>query len=384
MNTRLGRPSRRALLGSAGAIALLIAAATTIPGCVRQYVYQRLTPFPMPTVQPVDGVGSLSASACGACHSEQYAEWQASMMAQAWTDPVFQHDFAHRGEPYYCRNCHTPLQNQQPSIVEGIEQLRPSLVAATRDNPSYDEGLRDEGVTCVVCHLVDGHIAGPHDVSSPPAPHPVAPDDGFSRAELCERCHQMPILPLTRLDRPLTDTHAEWREWKQQTGRTESCVDCHMPAVQRPLMPGMPAREGRRHTFPGGWDDDLVRSSVRLDGLNLDGRELSVQLSNLAGHRVPSAEPIRALELRVSALDATGTPMSAGHVIERIVEAPGNPISDNTLAPAESRTVTMVLPRPARSATVELLYHRLKNLEGDAPHGLDERATLRVAEVRTP
>ena len=89
----------------------------------------------------------------------------------------------------------------------------------------------------------------------------------------------MQIPPLTRLQRPLADTHREWEAWKQRTGRTETCTDCHMP--------------DRSHRFPGAWDPDLLRRGLGIE-VEADDAEVRVTLTNRAGHRYPSADPARA------------------------------------------------------------------------------------------
>jgi cytochrome c551/c552 len=106
------------------------------------------------------GIESWSAKACGKCHREIYSEWAESMHGQAWTDPYFQVDFRYDGSQQICLNCHTPLVNQQQSLVLGFRD-RDKFDPILAPNPEYDAALRDEGVTCVVCHIRNGRIVGP-------------------------------------------------------------------------------------------------------------------------------------------------------------------------------------------------------------------------------
>ena len=105
---------------------------------------------PIPVTEPPAGLQSLSAAACGRCHSAIYDEWSESMHAQAWTDPYYQVDFAFDGSQQICHNCHTPLQDQQADLVLGFrdaERFDPILAP----NDAFDPDLQAEGVTCAVC-----------------------------------------------------------------------------------------------------------------------------------------------------------------------------------------------------------------------------------------
>ena len=113
---------------------------------------------PMDVVVP-PGLRSLSARECGTCHREAYQEWSESMHAHAWVDPYFQVDFEFDRSQQICLNCHTPLRDQQENLVLGFrdrEKFQPILST----NESFDAALRDQGVTCAVCHVRDGVIIG--------------------------------------------------------------------------------------------------------------------------------------------------------------------------------------------------------------------------------
>ena len=320
----------------------------------------------MPSLAPPDGLHTNSAEFCGACHIDIYQEWAGSMMGQSFTDPVFQAEWHHGEEFQWCLNCHAPLQNQQPLIVDGVSTLRPPTVSGT-PNPDFDPALQAEGVTCVVCHQEESAIRAPHaDVQ---APHAVVHDPTLSSPESCENCHQMTILPFTKVKRPLTDSHNEWEEWKAQTGRTEDCLDCHMPAITRPVVPGGVPREGRMHTFPGAWNDQMVQSALQVVPPERVGDTIQVQIENLAGHRFPSGEPARVLFVRLDIQNTSDQSIyNAEERIERRVEGPGaRERYDTTLAPAERRTVTFDVPPEiapmAATARVELVFDRYGNLD---------------------
>lgn len=336
------------------------------PGCLRQYVFSQL---PQPVIQealtPV-GLVSLSTDTCASCHVEIAAEWRGSMMGQAWTDPVFQADFARGGELYACRYCHTPLPQQQPERVTGLRSLKP-VAGAGEANPDFEPALLGDGVGCAACHVREGAVVGR--LAGLEAPHAVAVDANFGGAELCASCHQASAPPFSRMKRPIADTVAEWSRWQAATGRPESCVDCHMPAVERALTAWTPARSTRSHRVLGGWDDEFVASAIRVGAVERTAGGVSVSLTNLAGHNVPTADPMRALELVVRLGVVPGAP-EARVTFERLVTDRTYVESrDTTLLPAETRVVTVPFVADvlalADTVVVELVYDRLRNAAPD-------------------
>lgn len=365
----------------------LVAAATSVSvGCLADRLFNNLAPLPIPNQAPPTGLASLSAESCQPCHTEIYEEWSSSQMGQSFQNPVFQADWQHQDQFYYCLSCHAPLEAQQPTLVTGLRGIDPPR-EISEPNPVFDADLQQEGVTCVACHLKDGALEGPHEVS---APHPTRFVADFAGAERCERCHQIvpPPFPFSRSDRPLTDTHAEWKEWKEVTGKTETCTDCHMPQVERSSALGAPVRLGRKHTFPGGWDDDLVRAGLEVGEVRYTDGRITLPLTNLAGHRFPSGEPARSLIIAATIFDGAGAKLDELETrIERKVKLPvGKELGDNTLAPAEKRLV--LIPVSAEyvekigRVRVDVLFDRLANLPVDVNlHGSNTRIKLASRET---
>jgi hypothetical protein len=304
----------------------------------------------------------------------------------SFTNPIFQADWQHQNQFYYCLSCHAPLEAQQPTRVTGLSRINP-LSEISETNPLFDSRLQHEGVTCVACHLREGALEGPHEVQ---APHPTRAVTDFASAERCERCHQIipPPFPFSRSDRPLTDTHAEWKEWMKTTGRSESCTDCHMPKIERASAPGAPVRSGRMHTFPGAWDDELVVSGVEVGDIRLVDGIIQVPITNLAGHRFPSGEPARALIIEATVYDAAGELLEQLESrIERRVKLPvGAELGDNTLAPAAMRIVLIPVSvehvQKAVRVTVQVDFDRLANLPVEINlHGSNRRINLASGET---
>jgi len=337
---------------------LLVALAIVLLGlgascsAVKRFVYVTLEPEKLEARPPVAGVGSHSAQTCGACHTEIAAEWASSRMGQAFTEPLFAHDYAEEGEPYWCLRCHAPLEEQRPILDDGLQTIRP-LAAKGEPNPHFDAELQAEGVTCVVCHLHDGvMVAGIEDPQG--APHPAA-GGGEARGS-CERCHQLAKPPLSNLDGPLIDTYGQWRAWQAATGRDEDCVSCHMPAVERPAALGGPTRIGSSHAFPGAWDDELLADALRVRGLSRADGAVIVEVENLTGHSLPTAEPARALVLRL--LDVDGGVVDEVALLRRVPLPKLVDEGDDRLGPAEVRAITLADPE-GQGAEVRIVLDRV-------------------------
>ena len=252
-------------------------------------------------VETLGGIESLSAKDCGTCHRKIYREWAGSMHAKAWTEPYFQVDFEYDGSQQICLNCHTPLVNQQQNLVLGFRD-RDKFDPILAPNPNFDEALRDEGVTCAVCHIRNGRIVGPFRTEK--APHPVEYDPEMSQGiKPCLKCH---VVSGKRWDTfytiPPCGTVAEI-----ETGGQEiDCVTCHMPLVARPAAEGQPLRQGRRHLFHGGHEPGRVKESLQVKH-QLEDDGFVVTLTNVgAAHYLPTGTPDRHLTLELRLLGSDG------------------------------------------------------------------------------
>lgn len=286
---------------------------------------------PISTTDIPAPLSTLSAKECGACHPAFYTEWSGSMHSRSWTDPYFQVDWRFDGSQQICKNCHTPLDRQQEHRVLGFRDKNKWNPILT-PNPDFDPGLQHEGVTCAVCHIRDGKILGPF--GNGDAPHPVERLQDTN--QVCVRCH---VVGGNRWDTfyrfPPCGTVAEIRttpgaylnEEKRQPvlpdrGRTGEirvsdtasldCVGCHMPLVERPLVPGGEARPVRRHLWRGGHDPEMVRQALEVTlneapELPSGKRGYTLQLTNVgAAHYLPTGTPDRHLTVRFRLLDQTG------------------------------------------------------------------------------
>jgi hypothetical protein len=215
---------------------------------------------PLAETEVPEGLPDLSAETCGSCHQEIYEEWKVSTHRRAWTDPQFQAELhKSRGKNkdgsakerddvgWMCVNCHTPLMSQMEELAVGLENDnigKPKYV----DNPHFEKGLKQEGITCAGCHVRDGKVYGPWGDTN--APHPTAKKEKLTTEKVCTQCHQAEAHWPSRNLACFFTTGEEWKRSKYGQ-RDQTCQSCHMPEVERPLVPGGKKRTTRRHWFGG-------------------------------------------------------------------------------------------------------------------------------------
>ncbi len=314
----------------------------------------------------VDRGAYRSAAFCGSCHEEIYQQWQDSYLSRSWTQAeteVKLHGITLglRGmdpsERRFCIECHAPLALAWPEDMD------------------VSDPVAQEGVTCVVCHSAttvstdeaparmdhDPHagMLGPFDDALSPW-HATGAADHFQRWDdaLCGTCHSSEW-PLTGV--PIDWT---WQEWIEAAGPDDqNCTDCHMPAYrgQAAQLPGVPERDIKDHSFPGGHDPDMVAEAMTLSFAGLERAEgalhLLLDVENMAGHDLPSGNP-PAPEYRLRAC-AGPCPAEGGALDSRSYRASqlmadGSDTYDVTIAasqgpstalhPWETRRETLVLP----------------------------------------
>ncbi len=256
--------------------------------------YARAIPFQkMP-----EGLTSLKAESCGQCHREIYEEWKTSIHAHAYEDPFFQAYWKKDKNIWVCLNCHTPLENQQPTLVKEIPRGRVEK-AVQEPNPHYDPEYQKESVTCAVCHVRDGVIYGPFEDSA--APHPTKFDPNFRTAQPCYRCHNVVSGPAQFYNVGPCGTYAEYEGKFFMQERGFICQSCHMPEIDRPVAVNSPIRRGRQHLWRGGHDPDMVKRAVAVQvtanpPIPKPGDDLTVSLNLVnagAGHKLPTGDPDR-------------------------------------------------------------------------------------------
>ncbi len=324
------------------------------------------------------GLDSLRAEACGTCHREIYEEWRTSVHADAYDDPFFQAYWAKDGHVWVCLNCHTPLVNQQPTLIRALPGNRVEKAVQT-DNPRYEAAYQREGVTCAACHVRDGVVLGPFDDSA--APHPVKYDPAFRTTAVCRRCHSVVSGPLQfyRAGPCGTFTEYEGEFFMKEQGFT--CQHCHMPAIARPAATGGPIRQGRRHLWRGGHDPEMVKRAVAIQ-VQTDppapapGDMVTMTLTLInagAGHKIPTGDPDRHLTVEFYVKDR------AGRILREQTDTIGRwilwqpvilEVSDNRLRPLASRDYRFSYRIPAERSDLVVEARVRYHILTDSQHAM--------------
>ncbi len=335
-------------------------------------------------LETIEGIASMSAETCAACHVEIAREWRSSVHAQAWIDPQYQAEIGKSDNRWLCVNCHTPLTTQQEWLPVGLvdgDVERPRWVA----NARFDAALRDEGLNCAGCHVREDGIHGPG-LENSEAPHPVVVDERYQPGgddPMCLDCHQA---EMRYEDKPFVCTFQTGDEWRSGPYDDEgkNCIDCHQPRVRRAAAVGGPLREVGSHYFKGsgipkfadrGWPPGTPPPPGLevIASLTADGLEITATNAN-AGHWLPSGDPERWVQVEATFLDAAGAELTSE--VTRFGQTwqwttPPVKLADNRLKPRESRTWTLPLPAGAVSADVVASSHRISK-ENAAYHNLGD------------
>ena len=311
----------------------------------------------IPLQEIPSGTISLKARDCGVCHTAIYQEWQESLHSRAYIDPFFTaYHKKDNGDPT-CLVCQTPLENQAPEILYSKSGEFHDLKSIP--NPKFDQALQQEGVTCAGCHVRNGIIYGPFRQKTMNAPHAVAYDEKFTSKNICQQCHEVPAKSISLMDEGICRTGMESDNgvW---AARGFICQDCHMQAVKRPLMAGFPAREGRKHLWPGGYSSSQLKKVFSFKA-EKNQQQLTIMITNSgAGHKAPTGDPDRFIVLDFYWIDESGheTALASIEFKRQIIWQPIMFVwSDNRLAPGESTSLTLSLPSGSGKLYVNGSYH---------------------------
>ena len=242
-----------------------------------------------------------SAAECGACHSatdigvtpavmrtsaqnetlpnpngkdiSPYSGWQASVMAQSFTDPYFRATMKHEVEHFphiagfiedTCLKCHTPMgRTHAHQTVTNLEQDSCGLPdGCYRAETAMQQSHAREGVSCTLCHQISDTVLGGTinsgnyeiaNVDNPtifgPFQNPVGQSmlnrTGYTPAfgsqtqssALCASCHTL-FTPTVAIDTDLPNganfpeqtPYDEWQHSDYATGASAEtqCQGCHM------------------------------------------------------------------------------------------------------------------------------------------------------------
>lgn len=311
------------------------------------------------------GAGFLEPEVCAGCHPRQYEEWNGSVHALAFVDPIYQGElnkgFKAVGHEVtrQCEGCHSPA-----GVVTG-EIKGPGITGLGR--------VALAGVSCDMCHSISGvshwqtpsrepengsfilspgedTAEGPKFVKRGPFPPSEECGGGFHecresplhlQADLCAGCHQVYHY---ESHFPLESTYLEWKHGPYAQ-RNIHCMDCHMVETATFLKTAdsfrKPLREEYRHYFSGAnyllhylageaakrsGDEQLVKAAGKKYQMAIEKlqaaadleiwpiyrhgalAEVKVRVRNIrAGHNLPtSLTNVREMWLEVTARDAAG------------------------------------------------------------------------------
>ena len=287
-----------------------------------------VNPNPVPTPEDFP-----TARGCS-CHRELLNQWSDSMHAKALSDPFYldQVEEARKdgGDELaaFCDTCHAPG----------------AIMTGSIDNAKEHEGL--DGITCTICHQVEGQYGdvigntsmgypngGPNGtyyahLKDPAAPHKAAYNSFFETSEFCGTCHNV-IHPGNGM--LLEATYTEWKE-SSYAKEGITCQRCHNfkdVSMEAPYSAtvglGGPTRDNVfAMTFVGGNVEQsnkelataLLKSAAEMK-IDFDGKDiipngktekLTVNITNVgAGHDLPTGlTEVRNVWLSVYAADVDG------------------------------------------------------------------------------
>jgi hypothetical protein len=217
----------------------------------------------------------MTSVACAGCHPAIYAEHTANTHGRAFHDDEAR--LATRGfRREDCVRCHTP----RPVFETGIGLT-----------PMQRWTDLEEGNTCMSCHWRSGYdysrFVGGKECKE-------AFDPRVGTVQACASCHR------------IAGTPDQWSRAAHGAEESNVCIDCHMPAVERPVAVGEPPRLVRSHVFPASRSESQLRRAYAY-AATIEGNEVVVRLTNKgAGHNFPTATRQRAVESLVTIRDRDG------------------------------------------------------------------------------
>lgn len=304
------------------------------------------------TGEPLEADWGYSSQDCAECHPRQHAEWKGSIHNQAHHDALYLAfaEMARKEDPSlyrFCSGCHAPA-----AVASGE-------IPGRKDREKTFH--TDEGVSCVVCHSVEGMkvshagggengsvvlgsgdtMFGPIADSAKTTAHQSAHSALHSKSEFCSNCHTLthPVNGLV-----IENTFEEWKKGPYAAAGVQ-CQDCHMRTVEQAIQvadtmkpvevpgPTTNAKETRpnvhAHTFVGASVNQAANGTsafhaaeaekrlksaatvaLTLPAKAAPGAKVAVEVAVTnrgAGHAIPtSITELRQVWIDLAVKDATG------------------------------------------------------------------------------
>lgn len=298
---------------------------------------------------------SLHPQDCGACHAQQYQDWQSSIHSHSMGPGVYgQLLDMNPATVTVCSTCHTPLSEQIPHLQQG---------GTYQPNDAFDPDLQQAGLVCAACHVRQHQRFGPpRRAELPPIPAGTTlPHGGFTEAraflhsEFCKGCHQFGPDDFALNGKLIENTYDEWRQSPYAAQGTQ-CQDCHMP--------------DRRHLWRGIHDAEMVEQAMTVTitpnaPSYSPGDEIEAEITvtnSGAGHYLPTYVTPK-IFVRTHLLDAQGeiiTDTAQQAVIGREVTLDlSQELYDTRIPPRQSRSFIyeQTMPAIAEQLRVQVVVH---------------------------
>ncbi|MEI7816906.1 MAG: multiheme c-type cytochrome [Desulfuromonadales bacterium] len=327
-----------------------------------------------------------SSIQCKGCHADQYQQYEESMHAKAFTNPLFNAQYFNDVVPRALRNpglvseartciaCHAPVAFMNYS----------GLISTPAQASRFETG-----VTCDFCHTLGGYAEngdfqqvasgkkqGPFQTTGASTFH--SEYSGFVQVgDFCGRCHNA----TNHIGVEVKSTYYEWRE-SSYGKRGFACQECHMnkngflrngnAEFERGQAAHMnigniskkQKEQGKlyNHSFPGAHSISQLQDALPLDfkigskTADADGRFPFALLVNneRSGHKMPSgSSDLRFMWLVVNALSEAGEKIPV--VFQSSMSAIGPDYSIAGSSPDDATILQNDVPSGARVYRVVLV-----------------------------
>ncbi len=266
-----------------------------------------------------------------------------------------------------CLTCHAPVGRTQAhydgATEYSLETARQSALAKEGVSCTVCHQIQPDNLGTHASYSGHYIINGSRTIFGPYAdvdPFTMQSSVGYTpvfgahkqQSELCATCHTL-FTPILNEQNEIIGEFPEqtpYLEWKNSEyasiGKLQSCQDCHMPKTNEPIIitnfpPGDPRTPFWRHHFVGGNAFMLTMLQNNIDTLGLRAStaqfqttidrtlkqlrertavleitnaevvggdaQVTVRVTNLAGHKLPTAYPTRRAWLHFTARDRSGT-----------------------------------------------------------------------------
>jgi len=230
------------------------------------------------------------AAQCKKCHVEIYNEWAGSDHSSAYKNESFRQATDNYSFEN-CLSCHAP----QPGVTDAAPITRMLN--------------RDEGVTCVSCHLEEGKLSGPIEPTGKVAPHPIGVNPDFYKgSSICGSCHKSDF--------------AEWEKVKADDKK--SCQQCHMPQVTRKVTQATGGISNiivalEHEVLQKKHDFSIISSKTEIEIISIQAKKndssATLKITNNLPHSLPSGDfGFRSLLLEALAINSKGNETRLGQI----------------------------------------------------------------------